>query len=128
VSALGGIATGLFSNSDALAREILEAGERGGTAPGTCSCGTSIRTRSSPTSRTFRTPGSDCAVTAAYFLARFTKRYPWAHLDIAGTASVGGEDKGATGRPVALLSHFLVGGGKRAPAVRIDVYDRFILL
>jgi len=36
----------------------------------------------------FPNAGSDCAVTAAYFLARFTKRYPWAHLDIAGTASV----------------------------------------
>jgi len=65
----------------------------------------------------FPNAGSDCAVTAAYFLARFTKRYPWAHLDIAGTASVGGEDKGATGRPVALLSHFLVG---RAESERLQ--------
>jgi leucyl aminopeptidase len=53
--------------------------------------------------------GDDCAVTAACFLSRFVKRYPWVHLDIAGTASKIGEDKGATGRPVALLVHFLAG-------------------
>jgi leucyl aminopeptidase len=50
---------------------------------------------------------ADCAVTAACFLSRFTRGYPWAHLDIAGTAAKGGADKGATGRPVALLAHFL---------------------
>ena len=54
-------------------------------------------------------PRGDCAITAACFLSRFTKRYPWVHLDIAGTASKSGEDKGATGRPVALLVHFLAG-------------------
>ncbi len=50
---------------------------------------------------------SDCAVTAACFLSRFTHGVAWAHLDIAGTASKSGEDKGATGRPVGLLAHFL---------------------
>ncbi len=54
-------------------------------------------------------PTGDCAITAACFLSRFTRCYPWAHLDIAGTASKSGEDKGATGRPVALLAHFLEG-------------------
>ncbi len=48
------------------------------------------------------------SVTAACFLARFTKAYPWAHLDIAGTAWKGGKDKGATGRPVPLLTRFLI--------------------
>ncbi len=48
------------------------------------------------------------SVTAACFLARFTKAYPWAHLDIAGTAWKGGKEKGATGRPVGLLTQFLV--------------------
>ena len=51
-------------------------------------------------------PNGDCAITAACFLSRFTRRYPWVHLDIAGTAST--DDKGATGRPVALLVHFLM--------------------
>ncbi len=48
------------------------------------------------------------SVTAACFLERFTKSYPWAHLDIAGTAWKSGQHKGATGRPVALLTQFLI--------------------
>ena len=48
------------------------------------------------------------SVTAACFLARFTGAYKWAHLDIAGTASTSGEAKGSTGRPVPLLSEFLL--------------------
>lgn len=48
------------------------------------------------------------SVTAACFLARFTKNYTWAHLDIAGTAWLEGKDKGATGRPVSLLSQYLI--------------------
>ena len=48
-------------------------------------------------------------ITAACFLSRFTKKYHWAHLDIAGTAWVsGGENKGATGRPVPLLTQYLL--------------------
>lgn len=46
-------------------------------------------------------------ITAAQFLARFTKEIPWAHLDIAGTAWVSGNDKGATGRPVPALVEYL---------------------
>jgi leucyl aminopeptidase len=49
------------------------------------------------------------AITAAMFLRRFTKKYRWAHLDIAGVAwKSGGTKKGATGRPVPLLTHFLL--------------------
>jgi leucyl aminopeptidase len=48
------------------------------------------------------------AITAAMFLRRFTAKYPWAHLDIAGTAWKSGAHKGATGRPVGLLSHFVL--------------------
>ena len=48
------------------------------------------------------------AITAAMFLRRFTAKYPWAHLDIAGTAWKGGTAKGATGRPVGLLTHFVL--------------------
>jgi len=48
------------------------------------------------------------SVTAACFLSRFTKAYPWAHLDIAGTAWSGGASKGASGRPVALLTQYLL--------------------
>ena len=48
------------------------------------------------------------AITAAMFLKRFTAKYPWAHLDIAGTAWKSGAAKGATGRPVPLLTHFVL--------------------
>ncbi len=46
-------------------------------------------------------------ITASCFLSRFTKKYRWAHLDIAGTAWESGKKKGATGRPVPLLTQFL---------------------
>ncbi len=48
------------------------------------------------------------SITAARFLARFTGKYRWAHLDIAGTAWKSGTAKGATGRPVPLLTHFVL--------------------
>ncbi|CAB9542579.1 Cytosol aminopeptidase PepA (EC [Bathymodiolus brooksi thiotrophic gill symbiont] len=48
------------------------------------------------------------SVTAACFLARYTQKYRWAHLDIAGTAWLSGVKKGATGRPVALLTQFVL--------------------
>jgi leucyl aminopeptidase len=48
------------------------------------------------------------AITAGCFLSRFAKDFPWAHLDIAGTAWKSGVDKGATGRPVSLLMHYLL--------------------
>ena len=51
------------------------------------------------------------AITAAMFLRRFTGKYPWAHLDVAGTAWKSGAAKGATGRPVPLLTHFVLAQG-----------------
>lgn len=47
-------------------------------------------------------------ITAACFLSRFTKKLNWAHLDIAGVAWLGGAKKGATGRPVPLLTQYLM--------------------
>jgi leucyl aminopeptidase len=47
-------------------------------------------------------------ITAACFLARFTRDYDWAHLDIAGVAWKSGKEKGATGRPVPLLTRYLL--------------------
>ncbi len=107
--ALGEIATGVFSNSDALAREVLEAGEsawdRAWHMPLWDEYQEALKSNFADLPNIG--PRADCAVTAACFLSRFTGRYPWAHLDIAGTASKSGADKGATGRPVALLAHFL---------------------
>lgn len=53
------------------------------------------------------------AITAAMFLRRFTGKYPWAHLDIAGTAWKSGAAKGSTGRPVGLLTHFVLSHAAR---------------
>ncbi len=47
-------------------------------------------------------------ITAAQFLARYTKEVKWAHLDIAGTAWQSGANKGATGRPVPALVEFIL--------------------
>jgi leucyl aminopeptidase len=47
-------------------------------------------------------------ITAACFLSRFTRKYRWAHLDIAGTAYLSGITKGSTGRPVRLLTQYIL--------------------
>jgi leucyl aminopeptidase len=109
VIALGDIATGMFSNSDALAREVLEAGESAWDRVWQMPLWNEYQDALKSNFADLPNIGSraDCAVTAACFLSRFTQRYPWVHLDIAGTASRSGADKGATGRPVALLAHFL---------------------
>jgi leucyl aminopeptidase len=51
-------------------------------------------------------------ITAACFLSRFTKKYHWAHLDVAGTAFRTGKDAMATGRPVPLLTQYLLNEAK----------------
>lgn len=56
------------------------------------------------------------AITAAKFLQRFVDKFPWAHLDIAGTAWKSGAAKGATGRPVGLLLDFLLAEPAKAPS------------
>jgi leucyl aminopeptidase len=58
------------------------------------------------------------AINAAKFLHRFAQNYPWAHLDIAGTAWVGGAAKSATGRPVGLLLEYLLGQASDDGAAR----------
>ena len=111
VSALGEIATGVFSRDDALVREVLAAGDRAWDRGWHMPMWHEYQETFKSSIADFANvgPQGDCAITAACFLSRFTKRYPWVHLDIAGTASKSGEDGGATGRPVALLAHFLAG-------------------
>ena len=111
VSALGDVATGLFSNNDALAREVLEAGESAWDRAWQMPLWDEYQEALKSNFADLPNIGSraDCAVTAACFLSRFTHGYPWVHLDIAGTAAKSGADKGATGRPVPLLAHFLAG-------------------
>ena len=55
------------------------------------------------------------AITAACFLGKFTDGMAWAHLDIAGTAWKSGAKKGATGRPVPLLSQLLLARSRSIP-------------
>ncbi|HZZ92380.1 MAG TPA: leucyl aminopeptidase [Usitatibacter sp.] len=111
VTALGHVATGVFSSSDALAREVLEAGERAWDRAWRMPLWDEYQDALKSNFADFPNIGPDAggAITAACFLSRFTKGLPWVHLDIAGTASKSGADKGATGRPVALLAHFLAG-------------------
>jgi leucyl aminopeptidase len=115
VTALGDVATGMFSNNDALAREVLAAGERAWDRAWQMPLWDEYQEALKSNFADFPNIGShaDCAVTAACFLSRFTKDFPWVHLDIAGTAAKSGADKGATGRPVALLAHFLAARAAR---------------
>jgi len=109
VIALGHVATGVFSNSDALAREILAAGETAQDRAWHMPLWDEYQEALKSNFADFPNIGSRAggSITAACFLSRFTRAYPWAHLDIAGTGWKSGAEKGATGRPVALLSHFL---------------------
>jgi leucyl aminopeptidase len=120
VSALGEIATGVFSSSDALVREVVQAGDRAWDRAWHMPLWHEYQDTFKSNIADFANigPHGDCAITAACFLSRFTRRYPWVHLDIAGTASKSGEDKGATGRPVALLAHFLAGRAATKAATR----------
>ncbi|MEO5676819.1 MAG: leucyl aminopeptidase [Usitatibacter sp.] len=110
VIALGHVATGLFANSDPLARELIQAGEiawdRAWHMPLWDEYQEGLKSNFADIPNIGSRAGG--SITAACFLSRFTKSYPWAHLDIAGTAWKSGADKGATGRPVSLLVHFLI--------------------
>jgi leucyl aminopeptidase len=109
VIALGHVATGLFANSDPLARELLQAGDTAWDRAWHMPLWDDYQEQLKSNFADFPNIGTRAggSVTAACFLSRFTKAYPWAHLDIAGTAWKSGAEKGATGRPVALLAHFL---------------------
>jgi len=109
VISLGHVATGVFSNSDTLAREVVSAGEnawdRAWQLPLWDEYQDQLKSNFADMPNIGTRAGG--SITAACFLSRFTKAYPWAHLDIAGTGWKSGAEKGATGRPVGLLSHFL---------------------
>lgn len=110
VIALGSIASGLFSNDEKLSGELFAAGTQ-----------TNDRAWQLPLWEDYQllldSNFADMAniggraggtITAACFLSRFTKDYRWAHLDIAGTAWKSGKEKGATGRPMPLLTQYLI--------------------
>ncbi|MDX1902041.1 MAG: leucyl aminopeptidase [Gammaproteobacteria bacterium] len=112
VIALGQHATGVLSNHQPLADKLLDAGKR-----------THDRAWQLPLWEDYqdqlKSPFADMSnvggrsagtITAACFLSRFTKKYHWAHLDVAGTAAMmmGGSERYATGRPVPLLAQYLI--------------------
>jgi leucyl aminopeptidase len=111
VVALGHVATGMFANNDPLARELLAAGDaawdRAWHLPMWDEYQEGLKSNFAdiPNISSGRAGSS---ITAACFLSRFAKGFHWAHLDIAGTAWKSGLEKGATGRPVGLLAHFLM--------------------
>ena len=119
VIALGGVRSGLFASDDALAQALQAAGEQ---ALDPCwrmpldeEYSEALKSNFADVANVGGRPAG--AVTAAKFLQRFTEKFNWAHLDIAGTAWKGGTAKGATGRPVGLLVHYLLGqAGQPAPA------------
>jgi leucyl aminopeptidase len=110
VVALGHHFTGVMGNDDALARELVDAGtqadDRAWQLPLTEDYAEQLRSNFADMANVAGRDGG--AITAGAFLGRFTQGMKWAHLDIAGTAWHSGAHKGGTGRPVALLSQFLL--------------------
>ena len=110
VVALGHVHSGLFSADDGLAADLLAAGDA---ALDTCwrmpvdeDYAEALKSNFADVANIGGRPGG--AITAAVFLQRFVGQRRWAHLDIAGTAWKSGAAKGATGRPVGLLTHWVL--------------------
>ena len=116
VIALGHHATAVFSNQDALATELLEAGAKAHDRAWHMPMWDEYQTQLDSNFADMANIGGRAggSITAACFLSRFAKKYDWAHLDIAGTAWKSGKEKGGTGRPVPLLTTFLI---KRAESL-----------
>jgi leucyl aminopeptidase len=110
VVALGNVASGLLANNDSLATELLDAGQEAYDRAWQLPLWDEYDEQLKSNFADMANIGGKAAgtITAACFLGRYTHKYPWAHLDIAGTAWRSGKEKGATGRPVPLLSQFLI--------------------
>jgi leucyl aminopeptidase len=114
VIALGHVASGMFSNEEKLAQELLAAGEQTHDRIWQMPLWDDYQPLLDSNFADMQNIGGRAGgtITAACFLARFTKDYRWAHLDIAGTAWLSGKQKGATGRPVPLLTQYLINRAK----------------
>jgi leucyl aminopeptidase len=110
VIALGHVASGIFSNSDPLARALIAAGDdaydRGWQMPLWDDYQEGLASNFADFANVAGRAGG--SITAACFLSRFTRKYDWAHIDIAGTAWKEGKNKGASGRPVPMLATWLL--------------------
>jgi leucyl aminopeptidase len=117
IIALGHHFSGLMSNTDALAEELLAASTRADDRAWRLPIGEEYAEQLKSNFADFANVGGreGGASTAATYLSKFAKDMVWAHLDVAGTAWVGGSQKSSTGRPVPLLTEFLL---HRASRVR----------
>lgn len=110
ITALGHHTSGLLSNNDELARELLQAGEDASDEAWRLPMNKKYDKQLQSNFADMANIGGPAAgtITAGCFLARFAENFAWAHLDIAGTAWQSGAQKGATARPVPLLTQFLL--------------------
>jgi leucyl aminopeptidase len=115
VIALGHHASAVFSKSDDLANDLLAAGKKSIDKAWRMPLWDEYQPLLNSNFADIANIGGRAAgsITAACFLSRFTQKYSWAHIDIAGTAWNSGANKGATGRPVSLLSQFLMHKSKK---------------
>jgi len=111
VIALGGVRSGMYASDDELAAELSAAGEAAldpcWRLPLDDEYEEGLKSNFADVANVAGREGG--SITAAKFLQRFAGKYRWGHLDIAGTAWKGGGAKGSTGRPVGLLTHFVLG-------------------
>ncbi len=116
IVALGHHPSGLLANEDGLAEALLAAGETSGDRVWRLPLWEDYQEQLKSNFADLANIGGRPAgtITAACFLSRFTQDYHWAHLDIAGTAWRSGKEKGATGRPVPLLTQFLLDRAQQA--------------
>ena len=107
---LGHVACGLFSNNDTLARNLIAAGDDAYDRAWQMPLWDDYQEALDSNFADFANVGGRAggSITAACFLSRFAKKFDWAHLDIAGVAWKDGKVKGATGRPVPLLTTWLL--------------------
>jgi leucyl aminopeptidase len=119
IIALGRQVSGLFSNHLSLAQALLQAANESNDPLWELPLLEEYQSALDSTIADMANVAPDRSagsIIAACFLARFTKDYHWAHLDIGGTAWVSGKEKGATGRPVPLLVQYLINRSIQAPA------------
>jgi leucyl aminopeptidase len=126
VIALGHVRSGLFTAHDTLANALSAAGEAAldpcWRMPLDDEYAEGLKSNFADMGNIGGRAGG--AITAAKFLQKFTKAYPWAHLDIAGTAWKSGAAKGSTGRPVPLLLQYLLNieaGAKNTKISDVDI-------
>jgi len=110
VIALGGQASGLLGNDQALIDKLLQAGQHSADRAWQLPLWEEYQEQLKSNFADMANIGGREAgtITAACFLSRYAKKFKWAHLDIAGVAWLGGSSKGATGRPVPLLTQYLI--------------------